>query len=340
MIQGLNIADFEVAALALNGSINTIVENIFVEKSSTDVKVLSTYSQSRFIRPFLYHLQSKHPDAHFNGKSIKVIIRNLLNDLELAKNAVLNNQKLNHYFINSMPKCGYDGNIYGMVFNTNGVVINDFLKKRGKNNGNENILLENIKICNIISRPTEIIALNSNPNNGKAYGGSRQVGCVGDVLEIKHILNVNNMYKGNSLSDAQLILCKYKHIDASLKTGTLNIHKSIVQWAESNKNIHLTMNKHNFYFVYGGDSMGHIMKGNIGLFLSGVKNATLNNIVIENIICKKNNIKLNENIRPNGASVYGILKTASSNICENNIKISGVLLDKNYNNRCQIFTMH
>lgn len=339
IIQKLIFKDFEVASIALNGSINTIVENIIVEKSSTDVKVLSTYSQARFIRSFLYHLQSKHPNAHFNGKSIQVIIENLLNDLELAKNAVLNNQKLDHYFINPLPNSGYDGNVYGMVFHTNGVVINDFLRDRDENGGNENILLENIKISNIISRPMEIVALNANPNNGKAYGGSRQVGCVGDVLEIKHILNVNNKYKGNSLSDAQLILTKYKHIDSTLKTGTLNIHQGIVEWAESSKNIYLTMNKHNFYFVYGGDSMGHVMKGNIGLFLSGVKNATINNIIVENVICKKNNITLSKNKHINGASAYGILKTACSNICENNIEVRNIKSENKNTQSCDLFTL-
>ena len=55
---------------------------------------------------------------------------------------------------------GYDGNVYGLVLNVNGVVINGFIETRPSSAiGNQDIYLQDIIIKNIISRPVEIIAL-------------------------------------------------------------------------------------------------------------------------------------------------------------------------------------
>ena len=54
----------------------------------------------------------------------------------------------------------YDGNAYGLVLNTKGFVVNNFIKERTKESiGNENIYLENIVIKDIITEPKEHIGI-------------------------------------------------------------------------------------------------------------------------------------------------------------------------------------
>ena len=126
---------------------------------------------------------------------------------------------------------GYDGNVYGLVLNINGVVINGFFKTRPDNAiGNKEIYLQDITIKDIISRPVEIIALNATPSTGGAYAGKRQAGAVGDVLEIQNITDANENYKENILANAQLIIAK----NNDPKLGTTNITKEIVDWGEEN----------------------------------------------------------------------------------------------------------
>ena len=114
---------------------------------------------------------------------MSTIQNNLINALDAAKTAVMAGNTPSNMFGNPDFAEGYDGNVYGLVLNVNGVVVNDFITTRpGDAIGNENIYMENISISNIISKPIEIIALNNDVPGSGAYGGGRQVGPAGDVL--------------------------------------------------------------------------------------------------------------------------------------------------------------
>jgi len=161
ILQNLSIENFEVAGIALNGAINSILYNITIKNTCINCRVLSTYSQARFIRTFL---QTVPAGTTINGKDVNTVITDLNNGLEEAKNTVLAGNIPSNMFGNSHFDKGYDGNVYGLVLNVNGVVVNDFITTRPVEAiGNQHIYLQNITIKNIISRPVEIMALNSVP---------------------------------------------------------------------------------------------------------------------------------------------------------------------------------
>ena len=219
---------------------------------------------------------------------------------------------------------GYDGNVYGLVLNVNGVVINDFIETRpAEAIGNQNIYLQNITISNIISRPVEIIALNSISDEGGAYGGKRQVGPIGDILDIKSITK-NEKYKSDLLSDAQLIIAKAKIDNNDSHFGTTNITENIVKWSNDNTNLNDVMNNHDYYFVKGGDSMGHTMKGNIGLFISAGENIRVNGLYINNVISHGNQVSIDEEGNCKGGDSNGIVITGSRNIILNSSVINHI----------------
>lgn len=341
LIRNLNIIDFEVAAIALNGAKNSAIKNINVEGASKDIPVLSTYSQSRFIIPFLDIVKKIDPKAtleiHSGTKTIDQI-KNELNDaLEKTKQEFINNKEItNKLFLNKTKL--YDGNIYGIVLNTNGVVINDFITKRSeKSLGNENIYLENINIKNIISEPLEIIGVNpqklKDPKlerlrliramEQSAYGGKTQVGPVGDVFQIENNME-NFIYKENVLANAQLIVSKYNKD----KIGTSNISDEILEWVKKGDDINNYLNDE-LYFTSGGDSMAHVMKGNIGLFISAGKNIVTRNVNIDNIETKGRGVGncklLKENqISKKGGQCIGCCVTGSENIIIYNEKINNI----------------
>tara|TARA_R110002073_G_scaffold69408_3_gene172240 strand:- start:745 stop:2469 length:1725 start_codon:yes stop_codon:yes gene_type:complete len=322
ILQNLLVTHFEVAGIALNGATDCILDKITIKESSLDVKVLSSYSQARFIRSFLKRVQTANPKAHLGDKPIDKIIKELNDGLLEAKKYVKRGQIPSNMFGNIRANKGYDGNVYGLVLNVNGVVINGFITKRPTTAmGNQNIYLHNIHIEKIISSPVEIIALNAAPSDGTAYAGSRQAGPVGDVLDIKKITGVAGKYTGNILSDAQLIIAKYNYP----KMGTTNITNQIVEWCEGDEDIVDVMKKHNYYNVTGGDSMGHKMKGNIGLFISAGKNINVNKLSINNVISLGQNVGRNtlDNSHQGGDS-YGVIVTGSSNISLNNHIIKNI----------------
>ena len=310
IIQNLSINNFEVAGIALNGTINGILDNITIENTSLDMRVLSTYSQARFIRSFLKTVKNKYPTTTLNSRSIDTIISELNSGLEEAKNAVMANNTPPNMFGNSNFACGYDGNVYGLVLNVNGVVINGFIKTRPVAAvGNQEIYLQDITINNIISRPVEIIALNATPAPGGAYAGSRQAGPVGDVLEIENI-TIDNTYKENILANAQLIIAK----NNDPKLGTTNIEMPIVNWSENNTDLLEVMDASGYYYVKGGDSMGHTMKGNIGLFISAGENIRVNGFNIDTVTSKGSDVGPDASGVYQGGNSRGVIVTGSTNI--------------------------
>jgi len=310
ILQNLSIENFEVAGIALNGAINSILYNITIKNTCINCRVLSTYSQARFIRTFL---QTVPAGTTINGKDVNTVITDLNNGLEEAKNTVLAGNIPSNMFGNSHFDKGYDGNVYGLVLNVNGVVVNDFITTRPVEAiGNQHIYLQNITIKNIISRPVEIMALNSVPDDGGAYGGGRQVGPIGDILDINPITAENGTYNANLLSDAQLIIGK---TNSSLHFGTTNITNDIVNWAENYTVLSSVMNIHGYYFVKGGDSMGHIMKGNIGLFISAGENIRVNGFNIDTVTSKGSAVGLDAlGLVARGGNSRGVIVTGSTNI--------------------------
>lgn len=341
ILQNLNFQDFEVAGIALNGAVHSILNNINILNTHLNVRVFSSYSQARFIRSFLKNVKNRTIDASLNEVSIDTIISNLNNELNNAKNSVISGNTPSNMFGNPDFQHGYDGNVYGIVLNVNGVVINDFITTRPENAiGNQNIYLQNINVKNIISKPVEIIGLNSLPDEGGAYGGKRQVGPAGDVFDISFVTQ-NDIYNNNVLSDSQLIIAKYN----DPKVGTTNIHSQIVEWAENNTNLSDVMTANNYYFVKGGDSMGHFMKGNVGLFISAGENIKINNCIIDKVENRGVNFQSIATQHPNhvagdapGGNSYGMAIVGSTNIIKTGVQqISNIIKNSSLSETHDIF---
>ena len=301
VIHNVNINDFEVAGIALNGSTNVVINSCKLKGKNKNIPVLSSFSQALFTARVLQNL----------NETKELVYRNIDNDIQTAFSEIMNYQNQSTYFKNNTGQ--YDGNMYGIVLNVNGVVINKFLSSRDKLEGNRDILIFNVEIKSIDTHPVEILGLpvDKNLSEEGAYGAKRMVGVFGDVFDIEKVMNTNKIYTGNSLSDAQIFLA-----DKYPEKGTLNINKDIVKWA-NNKSYPLP---HDFStFVPEGDSMGHFMKGNIGLFISGGTNITVDTVLINGV--KTNGIEVGNSILLNddqryfhGSDAYGILTTASEKI--------------------------
>ena len=65
--------------------------------------------------------------------------------------------------------------------------------------------------------------------------------------------------------------------------GKTNIPPQLLQWVESSTTINDIITGSELYYVGLGDSMGHHMKGDIGVFLQGARNCKLFDIVINSM---------------------------------------------------------
>lgn len=318
ILHNLTIENFEVAGIALNGSKNVIINNVKVQNTFKPIKLLSTYSQARFIKFRLQSMSEDYPDFNdfiFKNKKASEIINHLNSKLDATFaeiNKIQDNQNnqdiTSKLFKNPEKNEGLDANVYGIVLATRGVVINDFKKERptGDDTGNEFIFLNNVSISGISSNPKEIIALSNNSNEcdvKESYGNDLQTGPIGDVIQILKIKDSNNRYKPNVLSDAQLLFGKYalQHTKGNIKT---KITQNFVDWAENGTALTDLIDISGFYYVGGRDSMGHIMKGNIGLFVSAGKNIFGKNITIEPPTTSKSMSDISTNMNNTVYNVY------------------------------------
>ena len=341
----LTIFDFEVAAIALNGTKNSVFDDIKILGTFTNTQVLSTYSSGRFIRRFLNNIKSvdvtRHLALNSGTKLIGKIINELNSELENTRRAVDNNTSLpNNIFKNSTGL--YDGNVYGIVLNRHGVVINDFITTLGSTStGNRHVYLRNVKISNIASHPVEIVGISCPKPTTGAYGKGVQVGPAGDVFQATFSSKTNGTYKQNVLANSKLIIGKYN----SPKQGTTCISSEVLSWAENGTtDISGVIHSAGRYFSSGEDSMAHKMKGNIGLFISSGENIKMDNVIIDGVHNMGKNIgtdRLLSNINKNGAISFGIVVTGSNlieikntninNVTSENGDVNGIMLKSSTN---------
>jgi len=334
IIQNLIIYEYEVAGIALNGGSNCLVRNVQVNNMSRNNVVLSTYSSARFMHSTLKQVVTDNPGATLPLSSGVKTGEEILSNLDEAMNAVVysvkNKVSIPESSIFKNTNGLYDGGGYGMVINSRGVAVNGFKKNRTGAIGNDNIVIHDVKINSCAVGQGEIIGVSVDETPvDSAYGGKEQVGVFGDVLQI-NVISSDGAYVGNVLSDAKLFIASHA------KKGTINITESIINWAISGQaNLDEVLNDNNLYFVSGGDSMGHVMKGLIGLFISAGENIQAFNIQINDLSNSSLPGKASREkgaqaaIIPlaevfNGAAVRGITVTGSENVLLKNIDIRGL----------------
>jgi len=332
IVHNVIFKDFEVAAIALNGGNNCMLNNLSVLNTNMNVKVLSTYSSARFIRKFLRNIENIDNQRILNLSSGTKTITNIISELELEmlkiKNAVKNNQTLpDSIFTNKLD--GYDANVYGIVFNRKGVVVNDFITELGDiTTGNRNNIIANVSIKNIRSTPLEIVGISCPDPNTGAYGKGVQVGPAGDVIQISEGSNTDGTFKENVLINAKLILGKYN----TPKNGTTCVSPEVINWAENgSQDIRIVADNADRYFTIGEDSMAHKMKGTIGLFISSGENIKVYNVTIDGVEVKGNKVgtdrklfNVDDDVNMNPAISYGVVVTGSENINIDRVTIKNI----------------
>lgn len=340
VLHNLEINNFQVAGISLNGLENSVFNNININNSISPVPVLFPYSQARFIRKALQRIPNNY-SINIQGieKTRNEILNNINDELNITYNEFINNQPISSkLFKNTNKNQISDGNIYGIVLNITGVVVNDFLQSRPENvfitnlqTRNKDIFLYNIKINNISSMPHEAICIDISGNPGlEGYSKNNNFvrGPFGDIFDANIVSSsyLSGNYVSNSLSDAQAILGKYNLENNDNMIGTAYTSNDILNWIENPQldlnNVVQNDNPDLLSFVFGKDAMAHTLKGNIGLFISGGKNIKGNNIDIDNIQLYGTNSISNNNEQ--GKYVYGVLNTASVDISFNNIQINNI----------------
>jgi hypothetical protein len=302
IVSDVEFTAFEFAGLAINGSTNILCRNISVHDNELNVRVLASYSQSRFVRSFMRKIidDNGSPGPSILIKGVSKTGLDILTELETAManvydvvvngNGVFSDHADALFYENT--NVGLDGSVYGMAFNTVGVLVDGFIQNRNSlAGGNENIKLVNIMIDDLESTPMEIVGL-TDDSGVSSYGANLQKGPVGDVFRIVEVTNLDGSYKPNVLANAQLYVSSVG-VGPEQRGGS-SIDADVIAWAGSAGD---TTVAGTHYYQCDGDSMAHTMKGNIGLFLSGTTTLECDELIISNVV---NHGSIGENEKPSG----------------------------------------
>lgn len=330
VISDLEIENFGVAGIHINGGNSLYINNIHIDNQKSNILFDSTLSFAIFMIPHFKHLLKNYPDLSIKIQNKVVQIDELHNELQNEINkafeSVNKNIKYRGPFKNKDGPL-YDANLYGLVLNSKGILINDFKKLNNELvEDNYDIVLNNVKIENCVSAGTEVIVMTNKEieKEKTSYGAGVIKGVHGDVIDFEKIINKNGTYKSDLVVNSQIFLAKHKSL---LKFNTANITDEVIEWVENpNVNINDLIKSKKLYVVRGRDSMAHVMKGNIGLFISQGDQILANNVSIKNIDNKSTptlKFKLTDEFTKLSSS-YGSLISGSKNITFKNVSIKEI----------------
>lgn len=299
----LQFKEFEVAAIALNGSHDVHIRDIHIQKNKQDIPVLGLWSSGIFLFPYLRELWKKHGghSIFIQGKTLQS--RNLYREFiktyqRFVKAFLSGNRNLLRYdSLFGNPSGITPGISYGIVLHERGVAVNGFpmeCKKTSYNNVLENIVIENIKVhINEVPalsvqeedlRDNRILQFMIQENRNNDYVSSKvQVDVVGSVFQTQHgdTITQDGLYQGNLIANTQLLISKaiHKGIRFEHPVRFNTITACTVDWVENGT----YLADEYIDFVFQGDAMHHVIKGVIALKLDGLYDSRLENIRIQNI---------------------------------------------------------
>ena len=285
VIHNMIFTDFEVAAVHLNNPVRCTLSRVHVHRTRRDVPVRATFSQSRFVAERLRALPSL--DSVWRGRTGRDILRDLEQALLDPTLPLFRNDR-------GMS----DGNCYGLAFHRRGVAVGPLATSH---RGDTSVTLFDVCVEDIRSAPEHIRLWSDGDGDASTYGagGSIVRGPVGDAISI----DLKAPYSPTVLSEAQFYLAKFANLG--------HVPEAVILWAEMG-----TLVGDDVYPVAGRDSMNHTMKGNIGIFLSGIEHVVLDRVRVEEV----RNDGTTGHV---GDEAYGCLCTACPDMKIRNVQVRG-----------------
>lgn len=253
LIEDIDFIDYEVAAVALNG-VNGLTVLDVEASNRTDVPVLGSYSNARFIRPYvdyLAHLERTNPlgsgvsTLNVNGESLSAIdiqlalqqsLNAVFDDIITSGDGRIDTIDSNYHLYNN-PLGVVDGNSYGFLTGPVGVQVNGFPDppEGGFETPSANVIFEDVKILRQDSFVTEVPVLSNNVSGGMTQPVIDPIGAAfmlrNNTNGVYNTLESSTQgllssdaddqdvlaanYKPNVLANAQLLVAKNKDLFAS-----------------------------------------------------------------------------------------------------------------------------
>ena len=296
LIEDLEICNYEVAGISINGAENAIIRHVKVKQNYRNVKVNGKFSNAIFILQYANVILQSNPAQTFIVNGDNVSGQTVVDTLQTIVDNVLNGGVVPSLF--EFEGVGNDGVSYGIALNTMGVLVNDFIKTYNENGANKNIFLDNVRIYDITTTPVEIPTF-------EGEDGKINVDTAGGVIPFTELKDGDGKYSGNELSNVQVFVAQVKPSFGG------HISDNVMSWIKGDTPT-LTGD-----IVADRDIMAHIGKGIFGLFISSGSNITCKNVNI-------GNIHSHSTSKLNMGCVSGVCISGSKLVQMDKVKMDGI----------------
>jgi len=293
LLERLDIHSFEVGGISMNGAHNLVIRNVEVHSNDMHVPVKSTYSQARNMAKVLDGVIAARPNAMWRGFTGQQIKDRLTAEMDTTYHEVLAGAPVTSgLFSNGIGPI--DGCVSGIVLHGTGVAIHGFPDKPAALPARA-AALQNVTVRNLSAPCTEMPGLilthksegatADAASDGLSYGAGVQTGPHGSALRVFPELlgGGDNLYseRANVLSEAQFFIGKFQGSASSLPKS--KISSALLAWAAGNRTWASLEDEYKVTRLRGGDSMMHVMKGNMGVYLAGQVDVLVEGFNITNI---------------------------------------------------------
>lgn len=253
VISNVCMDNFEVAGVAINGCNDLLIEQCRIGPNLQNVKVNARVSQSHFLLPVLDRIDGA--ELLRPGVDVASIRTELRRRLAQARDDALHDREVEPFFQSTLP----DGSVVGIQFNSKGVAVGPF--QTTWKHKIKRIVIRNCHVCDLKAGTREVQGFYRERQEGGYSAHPVMTGTFGSVLE------ASDTYTPNPLSDG--FLAAYKFL------GMGNLEPWVLEWMNGTPP--------QSRLIGGGDSMAHVIKGTMGVFLSGVEDGLVEHTYVETL---------------------------------------------------------
>eukprot|EP01084_Bolivina_argentea_P298668 514715_1 len=289
-LESLEIRNFDVAGIQLNGFDDIAIVDCDIGPGSRDIPVTGRYLHARTLLRRFGHVVDHYGDESiaFSGREARTVreyVDELIDEMDMVYAHVIDGveydaedtqwlRAMDLFVMQTENGYGDGGVQYGILLNSRGGAVMGFGNAPSQST---NAVISNVRIHDLAISPLEKLKFKTNPIGGATRG---PVADVFDIMKVSDswddIESAN--YVGTAYSDVQIVMSQFEKSWFVLDHTCFDA--GIVDWALNGQSFANT----GYYGGCNTDIQLHINKGVIGLRIDNVQGFDVNNVQIENLI--------------------------------------------------------
>ncbi len=282
-LHDLELEDYQIAGIALNGVKSSAIVDCVLLGTNTDVPILGTYSQARFLAThFLPQaVASGDAGAALAQARLETLLEQTLADVR-AQNEIdgVAHPDARALFGNEARQV--DGNVFGLRLTNRGEGTKQLDSVFDAASAPRRVMVRNVRVLNTVNSITEFVVLLD-------QSGAEVRGPAGDVLGFDRMLREQRI---DALLEAQLAFAHaYEQAGEQAKAWrvgpTLNVPAPLLRWYERGALISefgAVVRTNNYRYARNTDAMFHVNKGAHGLALETLDGVAFENVLVDTVL--------------------------------------------------------